>query len=195
MKNILHKTCKCGAICYIFAAMKEYKTIKRISRKTGLPYRAAIRQSKPRARVQQCTYREGLAVVRLLITKEQYEQVQAAAADVARAMGYAALSAPDTIVIAAAISTAHLSGTSFRPASDMAWAGSLNKPPGRRPIFQEGHANVVLKMSPGLVELLTEHYDTYCILAGGLEQLPRTGPVWAAFLHGVQVIRESVACG
>ena len=196
MKNILRKSCKCGLNEFIFAAMKQkriYKTVE-VTAKSGRVYRCSPNTRAPKFRGQRYTLmkvpNDLWATTRLTLTREQYEQVQAAAPEVARAVGYPALSVGDAISIAAAISTDELSGRKFSPVAGI-WPETRKKLSGRRPRFKGDIATVVLIFSPKLGDDLNSLYDRYCELFG-ISELPRTGPVWAAFLHGVQVIREAL---
>lgn len=171
-----------------------YKTVE-VMAKSGRVYRRPPNTPAPKFRGQRYTLLkgpgEGWATTRLTLTRAQYEQVQAAAPDVARAVGYPALSVGDTIAIASAVSVSALDGRMFTPAASEIWPNASKRPLGRRPKFRNDVANVVLILSPGLAGDLSSQYDRYCEL-NGVAELPRTGPVWAAFLHGVQVIREAL---
>lgn len=192
----MRKTCKCGLNRFIFAAMKQeriYKTVE-VMAKSGRVYRRPPNTPAPKFRGQRYTLLkgpgEGWATTRLTLTRAQYEQVQAAAPEVARAVGYHTLSVGDVIAISAAISKDNLLGHTFHPAAGI-WPEARKKLSGRLPKFKGDIANVVLILSPRLAEDLSGLYDRYCEL-NGVAELPRTGPVWAAFLHGVQVIREAL---
>lgn len=195
----MRKSCKCAKDCYTFAGMEKqriYKTIEKVSA-DGKPYRRTPYKPIPKFRGQRFTLLkgpgEGWATTRLTLTRAQYEQVQAAAPDVARAVGYPALSVGDVISICAAISTDALAGRRFTPVAGV-WLETRKKLSGRRPKFKSDIANVVLILSPKLAEDLSGLYERYCEL-NGVAELPRTGPVWAAFLHGVQVMREALGRG
>lgn len=170
-----------------------YKTIEKVSA-DGKPYRRTPYKPIPKFRGQRYTLLkgpgEGWATTRLTLTRAQYEQVQSAAPEVARAVGYHTLSVGDVIAIAAAISKDNLLGHTFRPAAGV-WPEARKKLSGRRPKFKNDIANVVLILSPRLAEALSGLYDRYCELTG-VSELPRTGPVWAAFLHGLSVIRDAL---
>jgi len=178
----------------VAAPAKQRKTKQMVSKKTGKVYFTAIREPAPKFRGQRYTLLkgpdEGWATTRLTLTRAQYEQVQSAAPEVARAVGYPALSVGDAISIAAAISTDALAGRKFTPVAGV-WPETRKKLSGRRPKFKGDIANVVLIFSPRLAEDLSRLYDRYCELSDAAE-LPRTGPVWAAFDHGLQVIREAL---
>lgn len=181
---------------YLYGMKKQriYKTVE-VEAKSGRVYRRPPNTPAPKFRGQRYTLlkipNELWATTRLALTREQYEQVQAASTDVARAVGYPALSVGDVISIAAAISTDELAGRTFMPVSGVL-PETRKKLSGRRPKFKNNIANVVLHLSPKLGEDLNSLYDEYCSLTGAAE-LPRTGPVWAAFEHGLKVIREALA--
>lgn len=175
---------------------RTYKTVE-VKTKSGRVYRRTPTPPTPPApkfRGQRYTLLkgpdEGWATTRLTLTRAQYEQVQSAAPEVARAVGYPALSVGDAISKAAAISTDALAGRKFTPVAGV-WPETRKKLSGRRPKFKGDIANVVLIFSPRLAEDLSRLYDRYCELSDAAE-LPRTGPVWAAFDHGLQVIREAL---
>jgi len=178
----------------VAAPAKQRKTKQMVSKKTGKVYFTAIREPAPKFRGQRYTLLkgpdEGWATTRLTLTRAQYEQVQSAAPEVARAVGYPALSVGDAISKAAAISTDALAGRKFTLVAGV-WPETRKKLSGRRPKFKGDIANVVLIFSPRLAEDLSRLYDRYCELSDAAE-LPRTGPVWAAFDHGLQVIREAL---
>lgn len=171
-----------------------YKTIE-VMAKSGRVYRRPPNTPAPKFRGQRFTLLkgpgEGWATTRLTLTRAQYEQVQEASADVARAVGhYPTLSVGDVIIMAAAVSSDVLAGRTFTPAVSI-WHETRKKLSGRRPKFKGDIVNVVLVFSPRLAEGLSGLYDRYCEL-NGVAELPRTGPVWAAFLHGVEVIRQAL---
>ena len=198
----MHKTCKCGLNDLIFAAMKQeriYKTVERISAKSGRVYRRAPHTPAPKFRGQRFTLlKDDLAQIRLELTEAEYKQVQKVAKDVSIAMGSRSLySVPETIIEAITVSQHVLNGNTFtqmRFATLIPLKLSDKKPAGRPVKFKNGKANVVLKMHYGIAMLLNEKYNDYCEL-NGVAELPRTGPVWAAFLHGVEVIRAALGRG
>lgn len=137
---------------------------------------------------------DGFATVRLTLTKDQYQQAKEVSKVVAKAMGYAQLTLPDAIVMAASASVFALNGTEFRPATAQIKNLRGTKLPGRPPKFKNDKAAVILIMTTYLADELTSCYDRYAELRG-VEYLPSTGPVWEAFLHGVEVIRAALGRG
>jgi len=170
-----------------------YKTIEKVSRKTGKTYRTTLRQPAPHFRGQRFTLKKsGLATIRLWLTQEQYEFAATATKDVARAWGVTGeISVPTAIVGAAQISLHILHGGKFELPTAPTGLLSVSGVSGRPPAFRGGGANVVLTLESHTAKLLSERYEAYCELSDAAE-LPRTGPVWAAFDHGLQVIREAL---
>jgi hypothetical protein len=179
----------------VAAPAKQRKTKQMVSKKTGKVYFTAIREPAPKFRGQRFTLlKDDIAQIRIELTESQYKQVQEAAKDVSIATGqYNMYSVPEVIVQAAIQSLHVLDGNSFPQ-----WKWVVNgfklsdkKPAGRPVEFKNGKANVVLKMHYGIAMLLHEKYNDYCALTDRSD-LPRTGPVWAAFEHGCNVIREAL---
>lgn len=170
-----------------------YKTIEKVSRKTGKTYRTTLREPAPKFRGQRFTLQKsGLATIRLWLTQEQYEFSAEATKDVARAWGVTGeISVPTAIVGAAQISLHVLHGGKFELPTAPTGRLSVSGVSGRPPAFRGGGANVVLTLERQTAKLLSDRYEQYCELTG-VDQLPRTGPVWAAFEHGCNVIREAL---
>lgn len=179
----------------IAAPAKQRKTKQMVSKKTGKVYFTAIREPAPKFRGQRFTLlKDDIARIRLELTESQYKQVQEAAKDVSIATGqYNMYSVPE-VIVQAAIQSLHVLDGDYR----LEWMVnnrfklSDKKPAGRPVEFKSGKADVVLKMHYGIAMLLHEKYNDYCALTGAAE-LPRTGPVWAAFEHGLSVIQAALA--
>ena len=178
----------------IAAPAKQRKTKQMVSKKTGKVYFTAIREPAPKFRGQRFTLlKDDIAQIRLELTESQYKQVQEAAKDVSIATGqYNMYSVPE-VIVQAAIQSLHVLDGDYR----LEWMVnnrfklSDKKPAGRPVEFKNGKADVVLKMHYGIAMLLHEKYNDYCALTDRSD-LPRTGPVWAAFEHGCNVIREAL---
>ena len=178
----------------IAAPAKQRKTKQMVSKKTGKVYFTAIREPAPKFRGQRFTLlKDDIARIRLELTESQYKQVQEAAKDVSIATGqYNMYSVPE-VIVQAAIQSLHVLDGDYR----LEWMVnnrfklSDKKPAGRPVEFKNGKADVVLKMHYGIAMLLHEKYNDYCALTDRSD-LPRTGPVWAAFEHGCNVIREAL---
>lgn len=179
----------------IFAPMKRERKTVQVETCSGRVVWRTPKAPKPPKRIQRYRMRpNGFATVRLTLTREQYEHAKAASKVVAAAMGYARLSLPDAIVMVASVSAATLAGHEFRPFPTPAQNLRGTKLPGRPPKFKDNKAAVILIMTMYLADELTSCYDRYAELRG-VEYLPSTGPVWEAFLHGVEVIRAALGRG
>lgn len=193
VKNILRKTCECGANGRTFAGMgKERKTIKVESAAGGWYYRRIPEPTTP-PRGQRYTMLRNRAVIRLELTSEQYQQAKDAENAVGRAGGAnVTLTMPDVIIGAVTASlcalqgdTLHIVGSTYAP---------LKKAPGRPARTGKGKVIVMLNVSEDIPLRLSKHYDDYCKLEG-VDAFPASGPIWTAFRHGVKVIREALGEG
>lgn len=171
---------------------RTYKTVE-VKAKSGRVYRRPPNTPAPKFRGQRFTLlKDDLAQIRLELTEAEYRQAQEAIKDMAKAFAVGPVSVPDAIIAAAQVSlhVMHSGKFSPRPADDVVIL-KKRKSAGRPVEFKGGRANVVLKLPAHTAALLHARYEDYCVLCE-VQELPRTGPVWAAFLHGVQVIRQAL---
>lgn len=169
--------------------MKERKTIKVISA-SGKEYYRRPYVPTPPPRRQRYTMLRNLAVIRLVLTPEEYSQVKEAENAIGRAGGAnVTLTTPDIIIGAVQASLRVLQGNTLNIAGST--YAPMKKAPGRPAHTCKGHVVVMLNVSEDIPLRLSKYYDKYCELEG-VEAFPASGPIWAAFRHGVRVIKEAL---